>query len=272
MSALQKALVELQYRIPRAILETVFRDNRTYRWRSGPADVSELILNRVLKPRVLVDCNLVGGAEMLIALENVHVEVLDNITSVFHIPKDITQGRTITTALSIGYGNAMMLGQPSYTSAFKPCSITPSLQVGASMMDRHQPIPISGTARVQLIAENTIMVRDSRAVTGAVAYLRCIVANDDELSHLQLRSYIDFAKLCELAVKSYIYNEYFLLIDRAQIAGGYDLGSFKEVVNGYADSEEMYQTFLRETWTAVAFMNDMETHARHITRIVGPGI
>lgn len=268
MNAIRYALDQLKRRVPKGILEEVFRP-KDYLYQQSLYNIDHLIETQVIRSRVLVDCDIVGGTEVIISLDGMEVTRLDPITSVIRIPKHLTNGRTITSALSIGYGNASMLALPGLTGSFKPCSVTPLLQAGQAMLDQHMPIPVSGTARVQLIAENTIMVRDPTTALGAVSFLRCILANDDNLSHIQVRSYLHFAKLCELAVKSHIYNEYALIIDRAFIAGGYEIGKFKEFVESYSDSEELYQQYLNEKWAKVAFMNDSETHQRFLTRIIG---
>ncbi len=268
MNAIRYALDQVKRRIPKGILEEVFRP-KDYIYQQSLYNVDHLMETQVIRPRVMTDCDIVGGTEVIISLDGLNVTRLDPITTVFRVPKDVTNGRTITSALSIGYGNASMLALPGLTGSFKPCSVTPLLQAGQAMLDQHMPIPVSGTARLQLIAENTIMVRDPTTALGAISFLRCILANDENLSHIQTKSYLHFAKLCELAVKSYIYNEYALVLDRAFITGGYEIGKFKEMVDSYADSEEMYQTYLTETWQAVAFMNDSETYQRYMTRLAG---
>lgn len=63
--------------------------------------------------------------------------------------------------------------------------------MGQSVMDALGPIPITSTAYVQLIAENTVMIRDT-IILPVNSYLMCILSQDDELSHLQLRNYPAF--------------------------------------------------------------------------------
>jgi hypothetical protein len=142
------------------------------------------------------------------------------------------------------------------------------LQVGQSVMDAQMPVPTSSTAYVQLIAENTVMVRDTAALPGNV-FLRCIIANDENMSHLQLKSYRPFAKLVQLAVQSYMFAIYEVRMGETELYGGVDLGVVKEVFQRFADSEELYQTFLEEKWDKIAMMNDRETYTRFLKGIVG---
>lgn len=267
MQALKKAVDEVKYRIPKEILNEVFKEV-SFNYRATPVSIDEQILTKVVRARVLVDCNLVGGTEALISLEGVPAENVDIYSTVYHLPKDKTQNRSIMSVLSVTYMAPGMSAMTNAMQGFKPCSVTPSLQAGQAMMDSYSPMPATSTAKVQLIAENTIMIRDTAPPVGH-AMLRCVLANDENLAHIQMRSIPDFCKLVELACKSYVYNEFIIKLDRGQLYGGHDLGKFKEIIEGYADSEEMYEDFLRNKWQAVAFMNDTESFTRYTKLMIG---
>lgn len=264
MGPIGKAIDEVKFRIPRAILETVFL-KRAERWRQTPSSIDEQVLATVVRPRVMVDCNLVGGAEVFIPLDGVPVERANDYTSVYRIPKEKTGGRSIISALNITYSDPTKVSAYG-VSAGNHQSIMQ--QVGQAVMDSHGSIPVTSTAYVQLIAENTVMVRDT-VVLPANIYLRAVLENDSNMSHLQLKSYRDFSKLVELAVKAYIYNEYIVPMDMGELHGGQQLGVFKSIIEGYADAEELYQTFLTERWQKVAFMNDRETFTRFLRTKIG---
>lgn len=264
MGPLAKAIDEVKFRIPRAILETVFI-KRAQAWRVTPLSLDEHILNEVVRPRVLVDCNLVGGTEVFIPLDGVPVQRNNDYTSVYRIPKDKTQGRSIMSVLNITFSDPTKVS--SYgVAAGSQNSIM--MQAGQAVMDAMGSIPVTSTAYVQLIGENVVMVRDT-VVLPANIYLRCVLANDENMAHLQLRSYREFAQLATLAVKAYIYNEYVITMDIGELHGGQQLGRFKEIIDGYADSEELYQTFLTEQWQKVALMNDRESYTRLLRLTMG---
>lgn len=264
MGPIGKAIDEVKFRIPRQILEEVFL-KRTERWRQTPLSLDELILQAVVRPRVLVDCNLVGGTEAFIPLEGMPIERANDYTSVYRIPKERTQGRTIMSVLNITFTDPARISSYGVVSNRNQGMMG---QVGAAVMDAHAAMPITSTARVQLIAENTVMVRDT-VLLPANIYLRCILANDDNISHIQLKSYRHFSKLVELAVKAYIFNELVIQMDMGQLVGGQQLGRFREIVDNYADAEDLYQTYLAEQWQKVAFMNDRETWERFLRTKIG---
>lgn len=279
MNPLKKAVDEVKYRIPRQLLERVFIDG-SYAWRSGPkASLDEQIMNLVIRPRVMVDCQLIGGTQAMIPLEGLEQQKPMDWVTVIHIPKDRTDGRTINSVLDVafysssamtGYANAGaagmgMLGGSSGYSAVENSAMTSAL---ASVVGSADKIPMVSTSRVQLIAENTIMIKDG-VMLAPNSFLRCVLADDDNLSGLQLRSYHAFAKLVEYAVKAYIYNELVILVDTAELRYGQAVAAFKDVFMGYADAEVNYEDYLKNTWEKTAFMNDNESLKRFLKLLIG---
>lgn len=264
MMAISKCLDEIKFRIPKPILDTVFA-KRNKDWRQTNISIDESIMAEVIRPRVLVDCNLVGGTEALIELAGLRSERTNDYTSVYRIPKDRTQGRSIQSVLNITYSDPTKVS--SYGIAAGQQNTT-MMQSGSAVMDAMGTIPVTSTARVQLIGENVVMVRDT-VILPANIYLRCVLANDENLSHLQLKSYRDFSNLVVYCVKAFIFNNYIIEMDIGQLHGGQNIGRFKEVVDGYADAEELYQTFLTEKWQKIAMMNDNESYTRLLRTMIG---
>lgn len=274
MGPIQKAISDIKYRIPRAILEKVFV-KRNYDWRTTvSSNIDEQIMTTVVKPRVLVDCNLIGGTQAMVPLQGLFFDKPNSNTTVVHIPKNRTQGRSINSVLHVAFLSQSAMasyaslsgvgGNGQYNSGEN------SALMGATvgMMSAMDKIPITSTANVSLISENTIMIKDAITMPDN-CFLRCILSNDENLNDIQVRSYLMFSKLLEYAVKSYIYNELIIEVDVAEIQGGQALGVFKTVLESYSDSEQNYQDFLREKWEAVAFMNDAPTYARLIKLTLG---
>ena len=135
-------------------------------------------------------------------------------------------------------------------------------------MNAMSSIPVTSTARVQLIGENVVMVRDT-VLLPANIYLRCIIANDENMSHLQLKSYRDFANLGVLAVKAFIYNDYVIKMDLGELSGGQVIGRFKEIIDTYSESEELYQTYITEKWQKISFQQDHEQMGRFLKLLIG---
>lgn len=264
MSAISKALSHIKYVVPREILQVVFI-NRLFKYNINPISIDESIRNLVINPRVLVDCNLIGGQEAYIQLDGCPQERTNDYTVVFKIPKDRTDGRSINSVLNITMTDPTRLSSYSMSSQ---CQASPMMLMGQAVMDALGPTPITSTAYVQLIAENTVMCRDTM-ILPANCYLRCILAIDDDMSHIQMRSYPVISKLVEFAVKSFIYHTYIIQMDVGELQGGHNIGRFKEVIDSYADAEENYNDYLENTVQKVMFMNDATSFSRLIKLISG---
>lgn len=262
MNAIRKALDEIRYNVPRTILDETFIAQQ-FRGRGLAVSLDTRIRELVIDPRVLNDCNIVGGVEITIDLNQVMPELLDAGMLLYRIPKSLTQGRSITSALAISFGRAAGMGLANMGN-------DGSALLGAvqGVLDSAMPIPTVALADVTLVGENTVLVKDQYIRPGDV-WLRCLVSNDPELNNISPASYHNFSEMCVLAVKAYIYNHLVIPMDEGQLHAGMQLGRFREIVDGYADANELYQTFLNEKWRVTAIHNDPERHRRHLRLVLG---
>lgn len=262
MNPIQKAIADIKFKIPQDILMATFT-YREFGMRAPLINLDTMIRQHVIEAKVKVDCDLVGGIEVEVPIGGVLPEYLDYSTMVYRIPKSLTQNRSISRVLAVTMGSGLMAGTAMVGST------THSHMLGAveGVMAAVSPIPIVSTAYIRLIAENTILVTDQIRFPGT-AFLRCYLENDADFSHLRSTTYHKFAKLVELATKAYIFNELAIPVARAELVGGQDLGRFKEILDGYADAAELYDTFLEETWRKVAIMDDRMSHERHLRMLL----
>lgn len=266
MNPIQKAIMDVKYKIPPQILQAAFV-HREFGHRPIPYNVDALIRDRVIDARVLVDCNLVGGQQVVIPLINVVPEYLDPTTVIYRIPKALTQGRMITRALSmsVGAGSAAAMGLLNNTNGYAYSGLEDAADAVAAS---HNAIPMVSTAYIRIIAENTIMVTEQVALPSNIS-LRCMLEYDPDLTQLKPTSFPKFSRLVELAVKAYIHNELIIPMGQGQLSGGMELGRFREVIDSYADSNELYDTYLQETWRKVALLDDATSRERHLRIIAG---
>lgn len=262
MNLVQQALNQLYYVVPRQVLEAAFIHPQPYS-RRLPISLDTLIMDKVVRPRVMNDCNLVGGVETTIPLGGIRPEIFEDYSIVYNIPKQLTEGRSITTVLHLTYGEAparaLQMGSPNNSGM---------LSGAQSVVDGVGEIPVVSTADVRLIGENTVLIRGNLQLPTNV-YLRCILEQDEAFSHIQPRSFPSFFKLVEYAVKAYIYNELGMRIDQSYLSGGVELGRIREVVDSYADANELYQTYMEEVWAKTSLLNDHESKWRHLKSITG---
>lgn len=258
MNALQEAVSRVRHVVPLQILEDAFIDPR-HRGFGLPVSLDEQILNKVIRSRVMADCSLIGGTEITVPLDGLKTDSYDaGRLSVYIIPKSHTQGRNIINPLNIQFSR--IAGAAASGAQFQSSQM---LQTARGMLSSNQPPPITSTARVRLIAENTILVENS-GIIQPNSFLRCIVEHDENLSGIQPSSFHTFFQLVEYAVKAYIYNKLILNIGQARLSGGQELGVYRDIVDSYSDANELYTEFLRENWAETSLLNDDDSKRRAI--------
>jgi hypothetical protein len=188
------------------------------------------------------------------------VEICGNDQFIVKVPKELTNGRSIVSVLNL-------ISNDNFNSN-SGIGMVDTQEVFTKMANNLGSVIIAQTTRLELIADNTILVSEP-SVYLLNCYLRCVIENDDNMGNLNPRSYIAFSRLVELAVKSYIYNYMVVKMDRAQLYNGHELGSIKDVIDGYSDSESMYREYLREDWRKVAFLNNSLSTENYITSMFG---
>jgi hypothetical protein len=264
VNALRKALDDVKFTIPRPILDTVFV-KRHSNYRVAAPSLDEQILNSVIRPRVYQDTNLVGGAEILVPLTGLSGEETGTTDMVYRIPKNLTQNRTIMSVLNVTYVDPQSMAT---AGNYATCGVTAEQSAASALLDAITPMPMISTGRVTIIGENVVLIRDSIRIPSN-SYLRCIVAHDEAMSHIQPRSYRAFCKLVEYAVKAFIYNEYIIEVDMGELRGGHNLGKFKDIIEEYSDANELYDAYITEKWQKVSFQNDRESLNRWIKLSIG---
>lgn len=258
------ALNELRFTIPIPILEKVFIQ-RSERWRQKHHSLNERIMEEVIRPRVLQDCNIAYGQEHLVDLSLAEGEYVNNYSTVYRIPKELTQGRSILSALNVVFGVA---GSGSLMGGYASTGTSTLTTGGQAIASAHENIPVTSTHNVQLVGENTVLVRDTLRAAGNM-YLRCILENDDRMTHLHYKAIPVLKELVTYAVKSYIYTQYRIEMDMGELSGGQELGTFKSIIDEYSDAEQNYQDCLREKYPRAAVSTDHTAMQRYVKSIIG---
>ena len=252
-------LQEIHFNIPIEILKATFVRNTPYDLQIDES-LDHRILTDVIYGRVIPDCNLNGGQQVEIDLGLCPQRVANDGTLIFKVPKDLTNGRSIITVLSVymGAGNGI---PPSYGDGL--------MGAAHGIMGYGNSAPF--TANLELIGENVVAVKYT-APTTKLGVLRAIVEYAENLQGIPPRLWWLLSRLAVLATQSKVYTHMRMPANRAELYGGVELTSFSDVVSEYSNAEEEYQTLLRESVWKATYMADQATHYRHLKRLINPGL
>lgn len=263
MNPITKALDEIRFEIPPQILKAVFV-NQDMDACGAVISMEHRIREMVLEPRVFVDIDLMGGTEAFLPLDNpVRAEYHDPYTVIYYIPDEVVQNRPIVQVYSVHFA---LLG---YQNAGMALHYTES-PLGAAtrqVLDSAMRVPPAQTSYLNIIAHNVVMCRFVY-LPYKTAFMRVRLGSDNALSHIRAPAIPSFAELCVLATKAYIYNQMNILVDEAYLSGGRQLGTFRSVIDGYADANEMYKERLKR-WSKISVLNDPEASRRHLRSLIG---
>lgn len=262
--AIEKAITEIKFEIPEEILDLVFM-KKAYFYRDRPTNLDREIIKKVIAARVIVDCDLIGGTDYIVPLLDIYRELTQEWMAVYRIPKMFLDNRSIMSIMGIMYINPYMVSAPAGQNICGWSSIMATTQ---AVLEAMAPIPNFSSSEVALEGESTIVIRDARVLPD-FSYARVILSYDEYMSNITPRSYIAFSKMCTLAVKSYIWKNRVIPMDRGELTAGVTLGSIKEVIDEYKDAEQMYQDYRKDVMRKVLLMNDDQRKRRLLTRLVG---
>lgn len=280
MNAIAYAINEIMHTIPYEVLHAgmcLREDQNLY----GLSSLEEKIVNKVLRQRVLLSCNVIGGIEHIIPVGNIMPTFSERMYTVYQIPSEMTMDKDIISVLSLSYlptagfmGVSGGFGAPNmYYNPSSPLSSMNSgvTNVGSRIAGSHATSGILSNAHTELVARNTIAVYAHYQALSNYG-IRCVLENDSNLNNIQPRSYEHFSTLCVLATKAYLYLHLTMAINSGYLSGGQELGAFKNIVESYSSAEEDYKTFLREVWGGVAFHNDTQRLSNFLAGMLTPDL
>lgn len=275
MDLISYCLNEIRMQIPEQILQAGFTIDEPPQVVSVTS-LDEKILSKVLKKRVFRDCNVLGGIEMVIPLNNVAPIYYEYFYTVYRIPNDLTMNREIISALNITnmpgtglFGNGGL--QYGSFSGMGTHHDIPLANVANRIGSAAAPDGVLTNAHLELIGPNTVLVYANYRVLSNFG-LRVIVENNPNFTNISPRSYKAFSLMCVLAVKSYIYNKLIIPLNSGILASGQDLGVFKSIVESYSEAEEEYRTYLNEKMGSILYMNDTTRYNRLIGSMISPDL
>lgn len=265
MNALTYALMVVKNKIPIEILNIAFRENSNAV--NNILSIDELISNKLIRSKVLTDCNLVGGVHVNIDLNQCTITKLPEVGNyIIYVPKELTGNRSIINALSLISTVTTTLNMPTVPTSGNTSGMLDKLADSMTGIGN-----VLQTSRLEVIGENTIYCA-TNMLTFSNGVLKCTIENNANLTNLNTKSYPVFSDLVIYAVKSYIYNHLRVKINQGYLYGGHELSVITEIIDSYSDAETMYDELLRTKWSKVQFMNNEASMSRYIRTMIGYNI
>lgn len=262
MNLITYALNDLDFHISKEILNIGFKEFQPLTL-NNITTLHDIILNNVIRRKVLVDSNIVGGETIDIFLTDCQVEHIYNQNeTVIRVPKELTGGRAIIDPLSLVLntyiaGNGMLTGSTS--NVLGNAAKIVSAQTGPDVIQ---------TSKLQLIGENTILVQSSTALYTS-GILRVVIENSSNLDNINMRHAIVFSKLVRQAIKMYMYANTRVSMGQGYIYGGHELSIVSDIVNEFSDAESMYYECLKTEWAKSQFVNNEKNMTAYIGMMLG---
>lgn len=246
--------------IPRDILKQVFTPRRydpiaaeRFLDNSLGTSIEEQIRQKVIEGRVAIELSVVGGTEVTLPMRFAEREYVDAWNVIYRFDRRYTGGRRIVSVYEMTYGMTQALGtggSPGYDSRASQYMLN-----ARNLLRASTGVGTLSSSYVQLIGPNAVLVNDVNQVIGD-SLLRCKLAHEANFSDINPHYWTDFGKMVTLALKAYIYSQLVIEIDENQIRGGATIGRIREIVDSYADANQMYEEFRDNEWYKIRTLSD----------------
>lgn len=237
-NAITYAISRILNQVPRELLEKAFRKDPYYDGYSMTSIEDRIkfaVIDNVIKPEL----DIVGGEIVTIYFNQLAYREINNAW-VYTVPLSMTQGRLITNIHSIEMG----------TADFGPKQSIADMLIGGASGSPGG----TGTARVAVRGPNTIVSYEQIYSTNA--FMRVVLANDDQFQNLNQAYYRDFGKLAVLATQMLIYNTLDIALGSTSITGGEVSGPLRARLDSYADSAELFYQEIETRWSRIFLIQD----------------
>lgn len=246
---LEHIFVGISQNIPEEILDLAFR-----KYENIPSQLNlslhDLIRQKVIRGRMLRDCNIVGGKIKQIVLSQ---DYLEDITygyaesslmigkyCLYRIPTEEREGVALAEVNGITYPSNLG-GSHLNIAGYGGGATLPIVANGVLDAQTYQ----SSTSRPTPELLSGDLVRLNPPQYNHIDWvLSCRLCYDDSFSNINQAAIIPLTRWAICAVKAYIYNYLVIKLDRGAVEFGSELGRVKEVIDKYSEEDVRYWELL----------------------------
>ena len=255
------ALNRLRGRMPIEILNLAFFPREEHRT-TDATNLNLRIREAVIDNMVMTAMNNRCGVALELDIKPSWIQKISPVICIVNVPKRDTQNRKIINVLNSSFGvsaiNNAAVGIGQRTSSYL---------VGANKAFNSQaPIPLVGTANVNIVGENQLEISDFSSLPTRIKML-VLLQHDTDFTDLRRQYWDPFAELCEQAVKGYCYNNLLGQMDTAFLQGGKELGRLSSKLEEWSDAMDNFDDQYKERWGRILKLNDKILARRNIKMI-----
>ena len=261
MAILVNAAIDAKFKFDREALEIVFLDlpRQSFNLLRN-VTIESQIIDTVLIPRVLKDCNLVGGEILRIDLRKTNISLEDQGV-VIHVPKHVINNRKIMSVHGVTMSDDFVYRHRDEYIYEQGNSLGRDFDIDG--------INLAFT-RSRLIGNNTILVEGITQINFLPnIIIELMVTNSNRLGNIDGAYYSVFSEMANHAVGSYIYLMLRRAVNQYSIKGGSTYDGIKEIISELGDEEEKYVDMRDNVWPKVSRLSDTESYNRQIRLSVG---
>lgn len=266
MSAVDYAIRQIKREIPDAILKMSFGTNRhgniyggTYQ--AGTQSMDMDIREKVIVGRVIEDINLFGGTRVAIPFIGLSYDQVDKWRRVYHIDPNKLGGLNVICAYEI-----CRWDPAESRSYYTMDGLARDVSILAKSIGN---VRVTGSADCKLVGPNKILVYDAQHIWYSDYAAIVQLSHDPELNALPPESWKTFAQLCVLAAKAYIWNDRIISLNLGANQAGVEIGTLREIISDYQDSNELFDELFEMQWRKLAFMSDHKQMQGFIDSMIG---
>ena len=242
MDPITYTLNEIEYRIPKFLLKLVFG-------KLGYPDYRTGIIEQVISGRVITNLNIHGYNKEAIPISLATITHKDSESVVYHFKSRVLNNKEIIS--SYGAWKISNILQKDSTSGNND-GIKGAIN---TLKDTNQKISPIHNITTRVVAKNTIAVYGKSNLSTDM-HFKVSLGDNSDLNSFQPKSLKVFTDLVELAVKSFIVNNYDIESSLTPNYGGVEVTGVRNKVDEYSDAEVDYQELLKTKWGKISLMND----------------
>ena len=248
IGGLKQFFLDLHFTIPMPVLEAAFEP-----WNHPGMDLDEIIRQKVILARVRDAVSIRGGKIFRILLQSSWAEYTRSPSpyalgasgswSTYLIPPEYRNHKDIVAALQVRF--PYTIGSGSQSSFISDCNVkgtTLSAIAGSALHAQTGSNEISYPTPV--LYEGNVIGLDPPQFNFVPWQVMVRLAYDDNFSDMDSSLIRPFSQVCMAATKAYIYAQLYMKVESNMVLRGAELGSFKELINSYADANDKYEEAL----------------------------